>query len=402
MSKFEKFLIILFLVCVMSAFAMVFWKGFSDEILQNGKLTSKSEKISEPEIGSLDSFTVDGKNFIVNGKFLKRVEIWSIPSGTDVLATDYVKLGDAQREVLSGLNAWVLPIPNEVQAVVEIFAKVFDENGKEIGRLSLSYDGMDEIIEAVWGSQKTNQNEISLQDNGKYFSYTLGSEFVIALEGSKYLEQELLCQPDGIVIEIASSTELAVPSISKSFVGKATGTCQFVNNDFSLGIKIFDTKTPLEYYEKKKYDLSFSYPSENVVSDNGENQFFTKNILNRIDLPANIFYGTNLSEVSFIVGVTVNDKIKDACLKADVSEEQQPTKNINGTDFAVFKSSEASAGNRYETISFRTIKNGRCYEAVEMLHWGDINNYPAGTVKEFDQVLIQSKLDNILETLQIK
>lgn len=401
MSKFEKFLIFIFIVCVLSSFVVVFWKGFSDEILQNKKLI-KNEKISEPEIGSLESFSVDGKNFVVNGKFLNRVEIWLIPAGSDISAEDYVKLGDAQNEVLGGLSAWVLPIPDDPQVVAGIFAKVFDKNGKEVGQLALSYGETEEILQAVWGKQVAENVEISLQDSGKSFSFPLGSEFSISLEGKKYLEQELRCQPDGIVFEVVSSTGQDEVIFLKNFSGKATGTCQFVNNDFSLGIKIFNPKTPVEHYEKKKYDLSFSYLSENVESDNDENQFFTKNILNRIDLPANIFYETNLSEASFIVGVTNNDKIMDVCLASDINEEPQPSKTINGVDFKVFKSSEAAAGNRYEIFSFRTIKNGRCYEAVEMLHWGDINNYPPGTVKEFSFDLIHSKLDVILETLQIK
>ncbi|MDO8260730.1 MAG: hypothetical protein Q7T50_04520 [Candidatus Magasanikbacteria bacterium] len=402
MSKLEKFLILLFIICVLSAFTSIFWNGFSDEISKILTRDNNEKVVVEPVKSKLDNFIFEKNNFIVTGTSLSTVEIWLIPAGKNVTTTDYIKLGEAKKNPSSGLNAWILAVPSEPREAEEIFAKALDVDGKECGRMSLPYRGAIEISSAIWGVQSVEKKKLSLADNGKSFSHGLDSSFSIMLDSEKYPPEELLCEPDGIIFETSSEADPASTYFTKNFFGKATGTCRFINDDFSLNIKIFDSNMPSEYYEKTKYGLSFSYPSEEIVSDNDQNQFLTKNILNRIDLSANNFIGTNLGEASFIVGVTSNKAILNICLESGIGEEQQANRIINGIDYSVFKSSEAGAGNRFQTLSFRTIKNDRCYEAVEFMHWGDINNYPVGTVKEFDQALIQAKLDKILETLIIE
>ena len=74
------------------------------------------------------------------------------------------------------------------------------------------------------------------------------------------------------------------------------------------------------------------------------------------------------------------------------------TTTINGATWNVFTSADAGAGNFYESKTFRTVHGDTCFEMVELLHSGNIGNYPAGTVVEFDKAKFQGMLETIAHT----
>ncbi|MCX6796704.1 MAG: hypothetical protein NTW06_04395, partial [Candidatus Falkowbacteria bacterium] len=102
------------------------------------------------------------------------------------------------------------------------------------------------------------------------------------------------------------------------------------------------------------------------------------------------------------VGASKQPSIIASCTNPILGEEKQAVKTINGIEFTVFKSLEPAAGNRYETTNYRTVQNNICYEAVIFLHWGEISNYTAGAVKEFDHTLVFSKLEEIVNTFKLQ
>lgn len=155
-------------------------------------------------------------------------------------------------------------------------------------------------------------------------------------------------------------------------------------------------------YKSEGYGFNFLYPRNYLFNNNLGRQYKTNNILAEVSLPEIYFAGTNLAEASFMVGVSRNEEIIASCLENLPGEEKQAeTKIINDIEYSVFKALEPAAGNRYETTSYRAVQDDSCYEAVELLHWSEITNYPAGAVKEFDYPSVKLKLDGMLNTLKL-
>jgi hypothetical protein len=48
------------------------------------------------------------------------------------------------------------------------------------------------------------------------------------------------------------------------------------------------------------------------------------------------------------------------------------------------------------------VYDGSCYEVTYFVHYGNIGNYPAGTVSEFDRTALYQQLDEILGSLILK
>lgn len=156
-------------------------------------------------------------------------------------------------------------------------------------------------------------------------------------------------------------------------------------------------------YENKEFGFQLQYPEGSDVKKEGSEGFLrvTQNgaVAARIFLSDSLFKGTNLNEAAVVVGVSSDNDAISKCNKAvDTQEQDLGTTNINGVSFHAFAATGAAAGNLYESKIYRTIHNGSCYEIVDMLHSGNIGNYPAGSVKEFDKPKFSGILESITRT----
>src|ERR1041385_3921753 len=104
-------------------------------------------------------------------------------------------------------------------------------------------------------------------------------------------------------------------------------------------------------------------------------------------LPSELFSGTNLTEAGVFVGATSSKDAITKCIQAspDAQEQSAGSAVIGGENWEAVTSIGAASGNIYEQKIYRTVHNNICYELVELLHSGNIANYPAGAVKEFDK-----------------
>ena len=71
------------------------------------------------------------------------------------------------------------------------------------------------------------------------------------------------------------------------------------------------------------------------------------------------------------------------------------TTQIAGATYTVLHSSDAGAGNFYDTTSYRISRNSQCYAIEYIIHYANIKNFPKGTVKQFDEASLAAKLDAI-------
>lgn len=156
-------------------------------------------------------------------------------------------------------------------------------------------------------------------------------------------------------------------------------------------------------HEDKEFGFRFWYPEgSNVRKENFEGYLkATQNgvTVAAIFLDESLFKGTNLSEAAVVVGVSPDKGALANCERAvDNQEIERGTADIRGATFHLFEATGVGAGNIYESKIYRTIMDGSCYEIVELLHSGNIGNYPQDTVKEFDKAKFTGILENIVHT----
>jgi hypothetical protein len=74
--------------------------------------------------------------------------------------------------------------------------------------------------------------------------------------------------------------------------------------------------------------------------------------------------------------------------------------NIGGLPFTKVSFQGAGAGNRYDTTSYRVVRDNQCYAVEYTIHYGVLENYPKGSVKAFDEAKVQSALDEVAQSFQ--
>ena len=102
---------------------------------------------------AINDIVIQKPNLVVHGRNLARVEVWAIPTGTNVTADSYQKLGDATLAETSraGMQEWTLPIPERPLLITELFAQGFDASNASVGRVSAPQTGASALYDALWG-----------------------------------------------------------------------------------------------------------------------------------------------------------------------------------------------------------------------------------------------------------
>ena len=113
------------------------------------------------------------------------------------------------------------------------------------------------------------------------------------------------------------------------------------------------------------------------------------------------YRGTNYSEASTTLSV------------ASVSEEQCKQKFPNPSEppevprriklgnhmFYRVTQSEGAAGNFYDSTTYHTFHDGKCYQFVTVIHTLNINNFDKGTVKAFNDKKLSAEMRAIVRSL---
>ena len=121
----------------------------------------------------------------------------------------------------------------------------------------------------------------------------------------------------------------------------------------------------------------------------------------KFTIPASLATGTNLS--SYDTGVSVESLPAatdcQAGLFLDGSGKAQ-TVTDNGVDYSFATTTQGAAGNRYEEDVW-AIPEGTtsCLAVRYLIHSSVFENYPAGTVTEFDRAALVSQFDQIRHSL---
>lgn len=152
-------------------------------------------------------------------------------------------------------------------------------------------------------------------------------------------------------------------------------------------------------YTDRGIGFTFAFPSNFSVAPNPSDD---PEVLATITVPREYQLGTNFSDAKFTVNASAIPSNVANCLVSPVtSQSSSPVRvAIGGVAFTKIVYSDAAAGNRYDTTSYRTVRNKQCYAVEHTIHYGAIQNYPPGTVKEFDEALVERALDEVAQSFE--
>ena len=156
--------------------------------------------------------------------------------------------------------------------------------------------------------------------------------------------------------------------------------------------------------------FSFMYASPVTVSGGGVgystdwmvNATTTGLLLAKATLPSSFEPKTNFGDATFTVGTSPDPAAVSGCLTyAGGNGVQKSTVTINGVQYAKFVTSDAGAGNLYQTTSYRAVRNNQCYAVEYTIHSTNIQNYPKSSgIAAFDQSKIQSVLESMVQSFK--
>ena len=118
-------------------------------------------------------------------------------------------------------------------------------------------------------------------------------------------------------------------------------------------------------------------------------------------VPASMATGTNLGSDTYL-SVEQLPRAKACTGDIFVADNVAAHDVIDGGfTYSVATTSDAAAGNRYEESVYAVKDSKPCTAVRYRVHYSAIENYPAGSVREFDRAALIAKFDQIRRTLQL-
>ncbi len=225
--------------------------------------------------------------------------------------------------------------------------------------------------------------KISLSDGR---ALTLGQ--IVSADGARY------ANPDGSFVFWSKGNGALVleNNVEKSYIGCVTVAPLPAGSNltqvYSSGSDGFSIRLPQDY----KVDESYKYQALGPGKDIAGVKF---------TISPSLVTGTNLSSDTYI---SVEEIPQTKTCTADLFLGKGATEKRyfeDGTLYSLASTSDAAAGNRYEETVYAFPTTNPCVAVRYFVHFGSIGNYPAGSVKQFDQAALQSQFDQIRRTVVV-
>ncbi len=158
----------------------------------------------------------------------------------------------------------------------------------------------------------------------------------------------------------------------------------------------------LQSYASSTMGISIKYPKDYTLNESYSNESVNPKKPIRgmsLTIPATMATGTNLSSDTKISVEQLPNAKKctgDIFIAANVKAHSM---SDNGVDYSVATSSDAAAGNRYEESVYALANSKPCTAVRYLVHYGVYENYPAGTITQFDSAALMNAFDTIRRSL---
>jgi membrane-bound inhibitor of C-type lysozyme len=150
----------------------------------------------------------------------------------------------------------------------------------------------------------------------------------------------------------------------------------------------FSLRLPSGYSNDESYKYEALGPGQSIVGT-------------KFSIPSALTKGTNLSEDSYL---SVEKIPETEVCRADLffgGKIITQTVKEGEMTYSIASSTGAAAGNRYEETVYAIPGTNPCLGVRYFIHYGVIENYPAGVVREFNKPALFEQFDAIRRTLVI-
>ena len=163
-------------------------------------------------------------------------------------------------------------------------------------------------------------------------------------------------------------------------------------------------------YASSTAGFSIRYPAGFTVNENYSYQELGpgKDISGvKFTISPSISAGTNLGSDSYLSVEQIPQAQGQTCDPSIFLGRQGPLPmdiqvvNDNGTAYLMASTTSAGAGNRYQETVYVLQNTNPCVAVRYFVHYGVLDNYPAGTIQQFDETALLSKFDAIRRTLTL-
>ena len=158
-----------------------------------------------------------------------------------------------------------------------------------------------------------------------------------------------------------------------------------------------------EGYASSKYGFSMRYPKGFTVNDayvyQANPELLIKGV--KFQIPAALAEGTNLSKDSYMS--VERQFTKGECTASIFFDGAHPAQTItaNGMTYSVVEVEDAAAGNRYAEAVYAFPGTNPCVAVRFFIHYGVFENYPAGSIKEYDNAALVTLFERMRNTVVI-
>lgn len=162
-----------------------------------------------------------------------------------------------------------------------------------------------------------------------------------------------------------------------------------------------------QVYQNTTVGFSVRYPAGFIIDDMYQYQNLGpgKSIAGiKLTIPASLASGTNLGTDSYIsVEDIPQTQNCTATLFLDQGNRKTPAQSFTDGNitYSLASTSGAAAGNRYDETVYAILGTNPCLAVRYFVHYGVIDNYPAGAVQQFDQSMLLGQFDAIRRTLVV-
>lgn len=180
-------------------------------------------------------------------------------------------------------------------------------------------------------------------------------------------------------------------NVEKSYIGCVEVLPEPENSNLDKIYSSGQDGFSIRYADGYTIDNSYKYqlsPDKNI--------FGTK-----FTIPESMTEGTNLSTDSYL---SVESIPQTQSCTADLFLFGSPsvTEEVdNGVTYSVAMNSDAAAGNRYEESVYAIVGTNPCIAIRYFIHYGAFENYPEGSIVEFDKNALLQQFDDMRHTLVI-
>lgn len=178
-------------------------------------------------------------------------------------------------------------------------------------------------------------------------------------------------------------------------VATATPVSQTYSNQvrgFSLTLPNVASTSAAQYPDAYSVDESYAYqnlgPGKEITGV-------------KFRIPGAVATGTNLSSDSYISVEQIPGLAScSATAFLEAGAKARPV-NEGGVTYSMATTSDAAAGNRYDETVYAVSGSNPCTVVRYFIHYGAIQNYPPGVVREFNERDLVASFDAIRRTLVI-